>query len=176
MADYIAPALSPRPIQGLGILGVGASKEEAIAAYDAAALVLQETLKKNLSEFPKAAAALNMWPKVVAEEKFFWDDRKETYEAWKGVTVWGSRVEKAEKYKARWLELAREVADKARAMREKPVTPGYDPYAGQKKDDDGSSTMLIIGAVLVLALVGGGYFYAKKKGMLSGVRRRRRSR
>jgi hypothetical protein len=67
MSMMIMPA-APK----LGFLGFGESKEGAIAAYDAAANKLQLELKKSLEEFPKAAAALNMWPKVMAEEKQFY--------------------------------------------------------------------------------------------------------
>jgi hypothetical protein len=168
MSMMIMPA-APK----LGFLGFGESKEGAIAAYDAAANKLQLELKKSLEEFPKAAAALNMWPKVMAEEKQFWADRQDTFDSSKGITFWGDRIEAANKYAARWTTLTEQVVAKALELNEKPKTPGYSPFPPKK--DEKSFPWAIVGGVLVLgaviALAG-----AKKAGRLSGMRRRRRSR
>ena len=162
--------------RGLGILGVGASKEEAIAAYDAAANELQLVLKKNLEEFPKSAAALNLWPKVVAEEKQFWADRQDTYASTKGITFWGDRVQKANEYKARWTELAQLVAAKVEDLQETAKTPGYDPYAGKKPKGSEGLPGWAIGGIAAVVVLGAGYFYMRRSGKLSGLRRKRRSR
>ena len=156
----------------LGFLGVGASKDEAVAAYEAAANGLQLDLKKSLEEFPRSAAALNMWPKVMAEETQFWADRQETFDASRGITFWGDRVEKAGKYKERWLELTKQVAAKAKEIGETPKTPGYSPFPPEPKD---SGTMWIAAAVITVGVLAA-VLFSKKRGSLSGLRRRRRSR
>jgi len=159
-----------RTSEMLGFLGVGASKAEAVAAYEAAASELQNLLKKNMEEFPRAAAALNMWPKVMSEETQFWADRAETIGAWSGITFWGDRVEKANQYKARWTELAKQVASKARALGEKPKTAGYDGNPDQPEGDE-FPWGITIG---VLAAVGVVLFVAQKRmsGAVNGLTRR----
>ena len=136
----------------LGILGFGASKEDALAAFRDAETALNADFKAAANNFPKAAYSIQIWERVMPVEKDFYRDRDEAVGSSRGITDWGSRVDKANKYKDAFLDAKAAVIAKAKQTKEKAVDPDYDPEPSKKKDSGIPWLWIGVGAAALVAV------------------------
>lgn len=142
----------PRRLNGLGAPLIGASKDEAIAAWQKVDSQIANASAAG-TLYPRAAVGTQFWSKYALLQDEFYARRTAVYGYSQGITDWDKYIKEARDYAQKFLTLETAVVDEARKTGEYKETPGYIP-PNDRPDDKADNTLLYVGlGVAVLAAI-----------------------